>query len=227
MRHVLFYGACYNTAMTATPFETETRRLERLCEYERAFYDTGLRYVAGVDEVGRGPLAGPVLACAVILPTDARIRGIDDSKRLSPKKREALAELIRETAVSIGVGSVDEKTIDEINILQATREAMRRAVAVLSVTPEAALIDGNDLPGLPEPIISRAVVKGDRLSQSVAAASVIAKTTRDRIMIAYHEIYPEYGFDANKGYGTPKHIEAIRRYGLCPIHRRSFCRSLR
>ncbi|MDR1559045.1 MAG: ribonuclease HII [Clostridiales bacterium] len=200
--------------------EEEQARLEQLLIYENEYYAQGAAFIAGVDEVGRGPLAGPVLACAVILPKRPRIEGIDDSKRLSEKKRENLAKIIRGAALAVSIGMTDVKTIDGINILQATVKAMTEAVNGLSVRPDAVLIDALRLPGVNIP--QRAIIRGDALSMSIAAASIVAKTARDEMMCEYHELYPEYGFDQHKGYGTEKHILAIREFGLCPIHRRSF-----
>lgn len=189
--------------------------------YERPLLARGLTLIAGMDEVGRGPLAGPVAAAAVILPlTDGLIDGVDDSKKVSPKKREKLYEEIVGRAVAWSVGLVDEKTIDEINILNATKLAMRRALEGLSVAPEHVLIDAVRLEGLAVP--QTPIVKGDALSYSIAAASIVAKVTRDRLMCRYDEIYPRYGFASNKGYGSAAHIAALRELGPCPIHRRSF-----
>lgn len=189
--------------------------------YERPLLARGLTLIAGMDEVGRGPLAGPVAAAAVILPlTDGLIDGVDDSKKVSPKKREKLYEEIIGRAVAWSVALVDEKTIDEINILNATKLAMRRALEGLSVAPEHVLIDAVRLEGLAVP--QTPIVKGDALSYSIAAASIVAKVTRDRLMCRWDEIYPGYGFAANKGYGSAAHIAALRELGPCPIHRRSF-----
>jgi len=206
--------------------DAEFARLDALRAYENDLYAAGLRLVAGVDEVGRGPLAGPVMACAVILPVDARICGVNDSKKLSAKKREALAEEIKQTAVCYGVGAASPEEIDGINILQATFLAMRRAFAAMGTVPEAILADGPNIPELIPGVPQKDIIRGDSLSQSVAAASVVAKAERDALMLTYHEIWPEYGFGANKGYGTAAHIAAIRRHGLCPIHRLSFTRGI-
>ncbi|MBS7262583.1 MAG: ribonuclease HII [Eubacteriales bacterium] len=189
--------------------------------YERPLLARGFTLIAGMDEVGRGPLAGPVAAAAVILPlTDGLIDGVDDSKKVSPKKREKLYEEIIGRAVAWSVALVDEKTIDEINILNATKLAMRRALEGLSVAPEHVLIDAVRLEGLAVP--QTPIVKGDALSYSIAAASIVAKVTRDRLMCRWDEIYPGYGFASNKGYGSAAHIAALRELGPCPIHRRSF-----
>lgn len=180
----------------------------------------GMANVAGVDEAGRGPLAGPVVAAAVILPPLFTLDRVDDSKRLRPEIRGELHKAIMRAAVAVGVGIVDEKTIDRINILEAALKAMDEAVHALCVQPDFILVDGNRLPLWEFP--SRAVIGGDRASFSVAAASIVAKVTRDRIMVEYHRVYPEYGFDRHKGYGTPQHIAAISKFGLSDIHRRSF-----
>lgn len=200
--------------------EKEAARLEGLLRYERECYARGCTLVAGVDEVGRGSLAGPVVAAAVILPPDCRIAGIDDSKKLSAKKREMLYDVIREEAVSVGIGVVPNARIDEINILQATYEAMRQALAQLSPQPQQILADAVTIPQVAIP--QTAIIKGDAKSLSIGAASIIAKVYRDRMMLEYDALYPDYGFAANKGYGSAAHIEAIRRLGLTPLHRRSF-----
>ena len=190
--------------------------------YEREYLAQGFGAVAGVDEAGRGPLAGPVVCAAVILPLDEakRIPGIDDSKKLSKKKREALAELIKEVAVAYSVAEVDEGTIDEINILQATRLGMKRAVEGLSVKPEFVLTDGNMTLDIVPP--QKSIVKGDALVCSIGAASILAKVHRDALMAKYAEEYPGYGFERNAGYGTEEHIKAIRESGICKIHRKTF-----
>jgi ribonuclease HII len=182
---------------------------------------TSIELIAGIDEAGRGPLAGPVVAAAVILPQGHGIKGIKDSKKLSPKRREVLFAQICEQA-QYGVGIISEQVIDEINILQATFQAMREAVANISVQPSRLIIDGNmTIPNhhLPQ----TAIVNGDDTEEAISAASIIAKVTRDRLMLEMHEKYPKYEFAKHKGYGTPIHIAAIRQHGLCPIHRRSFC----
>ena len=179
-----------------------------------------LRLICGVDEAGRGPLAGPVCAAAVILPEHLEIPGLTDSKKLSDKKRRELFPIIQEKAVAYGIGLASEAEIDEINILQAPFLAMRRALDQLSVRPEIALIDGNRETDFGLPV--KTVVKGDSLSANIAAASVLAKVTRDNIMVQMAETYPEYGFDIHKGYGTKAHYEALRQYGPCPIHRKTF-----
>lgn len=200
-------------------------------EYERVLemkqFDANHKkgsHLAGVDEAGRGPLAGPVFAAAVILPDDVVIEGINDSKKLSEKKREKLFFEICEKAIAYSVFSVDEKRIDEINILQATFEAMRGAVRGLSVTPDYVLIDGDKSPGIEIP--HKPVIKGDSKSMAIAAASILAKVSRDRYITKAGEEYPGYGFEKHKGYGTKAHYEAIEKYGICPIHRRTFLRKL-
>ena len=190
--------------------------------YEHEAAREGFACICGVDEAGRGPLAGPVCAAAVILPPDIQIEGLNDSKKLTDKKRRALYDVITERAVSYGIAFADEQEIDEINILQATFLAMRRAFEKLTVTPDIALIDGNRAPGLS--CRERTVVHGDALSASIAAASILAKVTRDRLMEEYDAQYPQYGFAVHKGYGTQRHYAALREFGACPIHRQSFLR---
>ena len=180
----------------------------------------GLRLICGVDEAGRGPLAGPVCAAAVILPEHLQIPGLNDSKKLTDKKRRELFPVIQEQAIAYGIGLASEQEIDEINILQATFLAMRRALDQLTVSPEIALIDGNRETDFGLPV--KTVVKGDSLSANIAAASVLAKVTRDNIMVELAQQYPEYGFEIHKGYGTKAHYEALRTYGPCPIHRKTF-----
>lgn len=179
-------------------------------------------YLAGVDEAGRGPLAGPVFAAAVILPNDVIIEGINDSKKLSEKKREKLYDEICEKAVAYCVSSVDEDVIDDINILQATFLAMRDAVSGLNIKPDYVLVDGNKSPG----IDCETVVKGDSKSMSIAAASILAKVSRDRYIVEMSKQYPNYGFEKHKGYGTKAHYEAIAKYGICPIHRKTFLKKV-
>lgn len=191
-----------------------------LWEIEDSLYDRGFQTLCGIDEAGRGPLAGPVCAAACILPRDLEIPGLNDSKQLSAKKREALYAEITERALAWAVCMVDEKRIDEINILQATFEAMRGALGGLSVRPDFCLVDGNRDPKLGIP--TQTVVKGDARCATVAAASILAKVSRDRLMTELDAVYPEYGFAIHKGYGTKAHYAALDRYGLCPIHRRSF-----
>jgi ribonuclease HII len=188
--------------------------------YEARAWKTGVARVAGIDEAGRGPLAGPVVAAAVIIAPDRRIKGLADSKLLPPERREELFHVIQERALAVGVGVVDHETIDRINILQATRQAMAGALSALAVTPELVITDFVVLAGLPCP--QRNLVAGDRRCASVAAASIIAKVTRDRMMVAVDAQFPEYGFARHKGYATPEHLAALDRHGPCPIHRRSF-----
>lgn len=201
--------------------EAERERIHRLGKYEREYaqYD----YICGIDEVGRGPLAGPVVAGAVILPKDCEILYINDSKKLSAKKREELYDIIMEQAVATGIGMVSPQRIDEINILQATYEAMREAISKLSVTPDILLNDAVTIPQVDIPQVP--IIKGDAKSISIGAASIIAKVTRDRLMEEYEEIMPEYGFASNKGYGSGAHIEAIKTYGPSPIHRMTFIKN--
>ena len=180
----------------------------------------GLRLICGVDEAGRGPLAGPVCAAAVILPEHLQIPGLNDSKKLTDKKRRELFPVIQEQAVAYGIGLASEQEIDEIDILQATFLAMRRALNQLTVSPEIALIDGNRETDFGLPV--KTVVKGDSLSANIAAASILAKVTRDNLMMELAQQYPEYGFEIHKGYGTKAHYEALRTYGPCPIHRKTF-----
>ena len=188
--------------------------------YEKEAAQKGYSAVCGIDEAGRGPLAGPVFAAAVILPAEVEIPGLNDSKKLTAKKREALFPLIQEKAVSWSVAFATESEIDEINILQATYLAMRRACEGLSVPADYALVDGNRMPPLSMP--GETIVKGDSLSASIAAASVLAKVSRDRLMLELDSLYPEYQFAKHKGYGTALHVDLLRKYGPCPIHRRSF-----
>lgn len=191
-----------------------------MLRYERRLWETGISYVAGIDEAGRGPLAGPVVAAAVIFRPAVFIPGVNDSKKLSPRRREALYDRIMDTAVAVATGIVHEQEIDRINILKATHKAMRICVGTLDQKPEHLLIDGR---GLPERFYPQTAIEGgDRCCFSIAAASIIAKVTRDRMMLEYDEMFPEYGFARHKGYGTRQHIEAIRLHGQCPIHRRSF-----
>ncbi len=189
-------------------------------EFERVARLCGYRRIAGIDEAGRGPLAGPVVAAAVILPRRCRLLGINDSKQLSAKDREQVYAAILEQAVGVGIGSADVAEIDQLNILEATRLAMRRAVDQLSPHPDYLLIDAVPIPEFKVP--TRPIIKGDSLSVSIAAASIMAKVTRDRLMAKYHETFPEYGFLSHKGYGTAEHLERLARHGPCSIHRRTF-----
>lgn len=191
-----------------------------LLEYENKCREDGYRFVAGIDEAGRGPLAGPVVAACCILDPDNMILGLDDSKKLSAKKRDALFDEIKEKAIAYSVIRVEADVIDEINILNATKQAMRQCVAEISVKPDVLLIDAVNLDGTGLPVIP--IIKGDAKSNSIAAASILAKVTRDRIMEDYDKEYPGYGFAKHKGYGTAEHYAGIRAQGMCPIHRRSF-----
>ena len=204
--------------------EEEQARILKMHERENELRGSGIKYIAGVDEAGRGPLAGPVFAAAVILNENEIIEGLNDSKKLSEKRREAIFDIICEKAVAYSICAVDEKRIDEINILNATLEAMAVAVGGLETTPEYVLIDGNKCPQLDIPCES--IVKGDSKSASIAAASILAKVSRDRYITEIAAQYPEYGFEQHKGYGTKAHTEAILKYGPCKIHRRTFLRKL-
>lgn len=194
--------------------------MTELWNYENHCWEAGYETVCGVDEAGRGPLAGPVCAAAVILPRGLDIPGLNDSKKLTAKRREALYDIITEQALAYGIAFASELEIDEINILQATFLAMERAMAQLAPPPELALIDGNRSKDFGLPV--RTIVKGDSLSASIAAASILAKVTRDRLMEQYDEAYPQYGFAIHKGYGTKRHYEALREFGPSPIHRMTF-----
>lgn len=205
--------------------EVMKAELIRMSEIENSLYDEGyegtpVRYIAGVDEVGRGPLAGPVVAAAVILPEHFDLLGVNDSKKLSEKRREELYEKIMETAVAVSIGTRDHRRIDEVNILNATKEAMTDAIHGLAVRPDVVLIDALSLEDVTVPQMG--LVKGDSRSVSIAAASIIAKVTRDRQMVAFAEQYPGYAFEKNKGYGTKAHYEGLDRQGTCSIHRQSF-----
>lgn len=193
---------------------------KNMWEYEQKYYSQGVQYICGVDEAGRGPLAGPVCAAAVILPPEVDIPGLDDSKKLSDKRRRELFPLIKEKALAYGIAFADEKEIDEINILQATFLAMERAIAQLEIKPDFALIDGNREKDFGVPV--ETVVHGDSRSASIAAASILAKVTRDDVMLEMAEKYPGYGFEIHKGYGTKAHYAALQEHGPCPIHRMTF-----
>ena len=197
-----------------------TEQPKDLWVIENARYSDTVQCICGVDEAGRGPLAGPVYAAAVILPRGLVIEGLNDSKKLTEKRREILYDVIVEQAVAYGIGSADEKEIDEINILQATFLAMRRAIEAMPVRPDLALIDGNRDSDFG--VKSETVIRGDSLSANIAAASILAKVPRDRVMMQYAGQYPQYGFEVHKGYGTKRHYEALRQFGPCPIHRQSF-----
>ena len=198
----------------------ELARLEEILTYERGCWAAGYALVAGIDEVGRGPLAGPVVAAAVILPQECKIEGVNDSKKLSAAKRDELYDEIMDKAVAVGLGMASPVRIDEINILQATYEAMRQAIGNLKVKPDLLL---NDAVTIPEVVIPQVpIIKGDAKSVSIAAASIVAKVTRDRLMEEYDKVLPGYGFASNKGYGSAEHIKALQTLGPTPIHRRSF-----
>ncbi|MDD7114656.1 MAG: ribonuclease HII [Anaerobutyricum sp.] len=203
-------------------YREELNRLDSISFYEKKYSSYG--YVCGIDEVGRGPLAGPVVAGAVILPQDCKILYINDSKKLSPKKREELFDIIKEEAVAIGIGLVPQERIDEINILQATYEAMRMAIANLKVKPGILLNDAVTIPDVAIPQVP--IIKGDAKSISIGAASIMAKVYRDRMMTEYDKMYPGYGFASNKGYGSKEHMEALRKLGPTPIHRKSFIKGI-
>lgn len=193
---------------------------EQMSVYEEAARREGYLVIAGMDEAGRGPLAGPVCAAAVILDPRHPIYGVNDSKKLTPHQRGLLKPQIEQFALAVGVSMVDEKTIDEINILEATKRCMKQALANLKIKPDIVLIDALTLPDAD--IVQKGIIGGDAKSVSIAAASIIAKETRDAFMLEMDKLYPQYGFARHKGYGTKEHIEAIRKYGPCPIHRRSF-----
>lgn len=204
--------------------EKELERLTKLKEIEKELYVKGFQTIAGIDEAGRGPLAGPVVVAGVIMPQDSIIEGVNDSKKVSEKKREKLYDAILEEALSYSVAIIGQDVIDEINILNATKQGVTKVVEELEIKPDLILVDALthiDTKGIPYD----AIIKGDAKCYQIAAASILAKVTRDRIMRQWDEIYPQYGFMAHKGYGTAKHIAAIKEYGLCPIHRRSFTKN--
>lgn len=204
--------------------DKEVERLNALKEYEMSLHSQGIEYICGIDEAGRGPLAGPVVVACAIMPKESFIEGINDSKKISEKKRERLYEEITNEAIAWSVGIVDQNEIDKINILNATKKALNTAVKELSVKPDRILVDALehiDTNGIPY----TAVIKGDAKIYSISAASIIAKVTRDRIMREWDEIYPQYGFAGHKGYGTAKHIQAIRENGICNLHRKSFVKN--
>lgn len=202
--------------------EKELERLKTMLQIENSLYKSGYNFICGVDEAGRGPLCGPVVAAAVILPKDECIEGVNDSKKISEKKREKLYDEILLKATAVGVGICDVDVIEKVNILNATKMAMKQAIDNLNLTPDYVLIDGNQMIDIKIP--ANTVVSGDAKSESIAAASIIAKVTRDRMLIKWDKDYPEYGFAKHKGYGTKRHIEAIEKYGLTKIHRPSFCK---
>lgn len=206
---------------SADAYVKENERLEQMLYYERKYIE--YEYIAGIDEVGRGPLAGPVITCAIILPKDCKIRYVDDSKKLSEKMREKLYEEILNQAVAVSIGSVSHKRIDEINILNAVYEAMRESVNNLKVSPQLLLNDAVTIPGISIPQFP--IIKGDSKSMSIAAASIVAKVTRDRLMVQYDKLYPLFGFASNKGYGSEAHIKILKEIGPSPIHRQSFIKN--
>lgn len=204
--------------------DKEIERLNVLKEFENKLYSEGLKYIAGIDEAGRGPLAGPVVVGIAIMKPDSFIEGVNDSKKISEKKRELLYEQITNEAIDWSVGIVDQNEIDEINILNATKKALHMAITNLKIKPDRILVDALehiDTCGIPY----TSIIKGDAKVYSISAASIIAKVTRDRMMKEYDEIYPEYGFAGHKGYGTAKHIQAIKIYGPCPLHRKTFIKN--
>lgn len=204
--------------------EKELERLKKLKEMEKDLYEKGFNNVCGIDEAGRGPLAGPVVIAGVIMPKDSMIEGVNDSKKISEKKREKLYDLIIEEAISYSVAVIDQQIIDDINILNATKQGVTEVVDGLEVKPNLIIVDALthiNTRGIPY----ESIIKGDAKCYSIAVASIIAKVTRDRIMRQWDEIYPQYGFIKHKGYGTAKHISAIKEYGLCPIHRVSFTKN--
>ncbi|SNX55532.1 ribonuclease HII [Thermoanaerobacterium sp. RBIITD] len=202
----------------------EKVRLEFLSKYEKELYDLNCEIIGGIDEVGRGPLGGPVVAGCVILPRNCFIPDINDSKKLTENKREYLSAIIKKNAIAYGIGIVDNSYIDKMNILNATYKAMEIAISKINVKIDFLLVDAVKIPNVN--IKQKPIIKGDMKSVSIAAASIIAKVERDNIMKSYDKIYPEYGFCQNKGYGTKEHIEAIKKYGPCPIHRKSFLRNI-
>lgn len=204
--------------------EKELERLTQLKEIEKDLYQKGFQKIAGIDEAGRGPLAGPVVVAGVIMPQDSLIEGVNDSKKVSEKKREKLYDLILEEAISYSVAIIEQDVIDDINILNATKQGVTTVVEEFEVKPDLIVVDALthiNTKGIPYD----SLIKGDAKCYNIAAASIIAKVTRDRIMRQWDEIYPQYGFSGHKGYGTAKHIAAIKEYGLCPIHRRSFTKN--
>ena len=204
--------------------EREIERLNKLKEFEKKLYEDGVKYIAGIDEAGRGPLAGPVVIGCVIMKPESFIEYVNDSKKVSESKREMLYEKITEEAVAWSTGIVDEKEIDELNILNATKKALTEAIDKLEVKPDVILVDALDKIDT-KGIKYISVIKGDAKIYSISAASIIAKVTRDRIMKEYDEVYPQYGFAGHKGYGTAKHIQAIKEHGICPLHRKSFTKN--
>ena len=204
--------------------EKEEQRLLKLKEIEKEFYDKGMKYIAGIDEAGRGPLAGPVVVASVIMKPDSMIEGVNDSKKVSEKKREKLYDLILEEAISYGIGIIYQDKIDKINILQATKKGLTESINQMEIKPNLIMVDaltGIDTLGIPY----KSIIKGDAKCYAISCASIIAKVTRDRIMREWDKVYPEYGFAAHKGYGTAKHIAAIKKFGATPIHRKTFIKN--
>ena len=204
--------------------EKEISRLNRLKEFERELYNKNIKYIAGIDEAGRGPLAGPVVIGCAVMPKESFIEYVNDSKKISESKREMLYEKITEEAIAYSTGIIWQEEIDEINILNATKKALTEAIESLKIKPDIILVDALDkidTKGIPY----KSIIKGDAKIYSISCASIIAKVTRDRIIREYDEIYPEYGFAKHKGYGTAKHIQAIKEYGICPLHRKSFTKN--
>lgn len=201
----------------------EKERIKKMKALENGFYQSGIKLIGGIDEVGRGPLAGPVVTCVVVLKPDSQLLYVDDSKKLSRKQRETLCPQLLGEALDYEIGIVDSQTIDAINILNATKKAMTESVVALSTQPELLLLDAMHIETR---ITQKSIIHGDATCYCIAAASIIAKVFRDNMMLVYHEEYPQYGFDHNMGYGTAEHLEAIRQYGLTPIHRRSFLRNI-
>ena len=204
--------------------EAEIERLTNLKAIEKKFYEKGAKYICGIDEAGRGPLAGPVVVASVIMPENSMIEGVNDSKKVSEKKREKLYDQIINEAICYGVGIIDQNEIDDINILNATKRGVTRSLEELTKKPDIILVDalkGIDTLGIPY----ESIIKGDAKSYSIAAASIIAKVTRDRIMREWDKVYPQYGFEKHKGYGTAQHIKVIKEMGICPLHRKSFVKN--
>ena len=204
--------------------EKEEQRLIKLKQIDKEFFDMGMNYICGIDEAGRGPLAGPVVVASVVMPKDSMLEWVNDSKKVTEKRREILYDKIIEEAISYGIAIIDQEEIDDINILQATKKGLTEAVTSMELKPDVILVDaltGIDTLGIPY----KSIIKGDANSYSIAAASILAKVTRDRIMREWDKVYPEYGFAGHKGYGTAKHIQAIREHGLCPIHRKTFTKN--
>jgi len=216
---------CDKYSKKLSKYYDELQRMKEISLCENYYFDSGLKTVSGLDEVGRGPLAGPVVACCVVFKKGTIIEGVGDSKKLSEKKRNSVFWEIKKKALDIGMGVVDEKTIDKINIVNATKQAMREAVDNLTIKPDVLLIDYESLEDID--CIQESIVKGDEKCFSIGAASIMAKVMRDEMMYTYAKEYPEYHFDKNKGYGSKEHFEALMQYGACPIHRQSFLKRLK